>query len=326
MCAGFVMNPSARYEREVLARRLVRDLAREPLVERDRVELARARMLPRRLGVELLRERVELRVRLLERALDGRAQAVIVARVRCARAALVDVDVVAVAVRREELDPELGEQRVQPRLVRRDPLAAELVRLAADLGVPEPAADAVARLEDDDVAALRDEPTRRGEPGDAGPHDDRRRPRSGGRPCLASQRRCGCRAPGAHGTLHVAGDPLVRAADVERRIVRSVERPDAQHVPRPPVRRVAARERIERPEPQEGARDAPRRRRTCARAPRTEPEGDAPRPSRQATARAPAVRAPRARPRAAATSRRAGALPRRARSRRGRPTPSGRTR
>ena len=84
---------------------------------------------------------------------------------------LVDVHVVAVAVGGKELDPELGEQRVQPRVVRRDPLAAELVRLAADLGVPEPAADAVARLEDDDVAALRDETRRRREPGDPGADD-----------------------------------------------------------------------------------------------------------------------------------------------------------
>ena len=67
--------------------------------------------------------------------------------------------------------PELLEQRVHARLVGRDPLAAELVRLAADLRVPETPADAVARLEHDDVATLRDEPTRRGEAGDTGADD-----------------------------------------------------------------------------------------------------------------------------------------------------------
>ena len=86
-------------------------------------------------------------------------------------AMLVDVDVVAVAVRREELDAELTEQRVHPRLVRRDPLAAELVRLAAELRVPEPPTDAVARLEHDDVAALGDEPSRGSQPGDTGADD-----------------------------------------------------------------------------------------------------------------------------------------------------------
>src|SRR3954462_3487373 len=39
--------------------------------------------------------------------------------------------------------------------------------------------------------------------------------RGGGR----AERRGGRGAPGAHGALHVAGDPLVRAADVERRLV-----------------------------------------------------------------------------------------------------------
>ena len=87
-------------------------------------------------------------------------------------AGLVDVDVVAVAVRGEEVDPELVEQRVHARLVRRDPLAAELVRLAADLGVPEAPSDPVARLEDGDVASLGDEPARGSQSGHAGADDD----------------------------------------------------------------------------------------------------------------------------------------------------------
>ena len=84
---------------------------------------------------------------------------------------LVDVDVVTLAVRREELDPELVEQRVHPRLVRGDPLAAELVGLAADLRVPETSADTVSRLEDDDVATLGDEAAGSGEAGHARAHD-----------------------------------------------------------------------------------------------------------------------------------------------------------
>ena len=84
---------------------------------------------------------------------------------------LVDVHVVAVAIGREEIDPELAEKRVHARLVRRDPLAAELVRLAADLRVPEPAADTVPRFEHDDVTTLCDEAPRRREPCHAGADD-----------------------------------------------------------------------------------------------------------------------------------------------------------
>ncbi len=51
----------------------------------------------------------------------------------------VDVQVVAFAVGVEQLDPELSEQRVHLALVGRDPLAAELVRLATDLGVEDAA-------------------------------------------------------------------------------------------------------------------------------------------------------------------------------------------
>ena len=79
---------------------------------------------------------------------------------------------VALAVGVEELDPELGEQRVHLALVGRDPLAAELVRLAADLDVEQAPADAVARLEHDDVAAGGDELGRGDEPGEAGADDD----------------------------------------------------------------------------------------------------------------------------------------------------------
>ena len=56
---------------------------------------------------------------------------------------------------------------MHPRLVRRDPLAAELVRLSAELRVPEPPSDAVASFEDDDVAPGRNEPACGGEPRDA---------------------------------------------------------------------------------------------------------------------------------------------------------------
>ena len=60
---------------------------------------------------------------------------------------------------------------MHPRLVRGDPLAAELVGLAAELGVPETSADAVSCLEDDDVAALGHELAGGGEAGHARAHD-----------------------------------------------------------------------------------------------------------------------------------------------------------
>src|SRR5688572_12932626 len=84
---------------------------------------------------------------------------------------LVHVDVVAVAVRREELDAELAEELVHPRLVRRNPLAAQLVGLPAELRVPQPAADAVASLEHDDVASFGEETPRGGQTSDAGTDD-----------------------------------------------------------------------------------------------------------------------------------------------------------
>ncbi len=57
------------------------------------------------------------------------------------------------------------------RLVGRDPLPAELVRLAADLRVPDATADPVARLEHDDLSPRRHEGARGGEAGDARPDD-----------------------------------------------------------------------------------------------------------------------------------------------------------
>ena len=130
-------------------------------------------MLPGRLGIELLRKRVQLGVGLLERPLLGRREAVPVGGVALRAPCLVDVDVVSVPVRGEELDAELVEQRVHSGLIRRDPLAAELVRLPADLRVPEATADAVARLEKDDVTPGDDELPCRREAGHARPdHDD----------------------------------------------------------------------------------------------------------------------------------------------------------
>jgi hypothetical protein len=73
----------------------------------------------------------------------------------------------AIAKARKEFKPEIVEQRVHGGLVRGDPLAAELVGLAADLGVPDPAADPVTRLEHDHVDAPVGEARRGDEPGDA---------------------------------------------------------------------------------------------------------------------------------------------------------------
>ena len=170
---GRLRHVAAGHERpqQVACQRVV-DLGLEPLLEADRVELGRARVLPRCLGVELGGQGVELGDGLLVGAGGARREDLVVAVVAVKRAVGVDVEVVALAVGVEELDPELGEQRVHLALVRRDPLAAELVRLAADLDVQQPAADAVARLEHDHLAARRDEVRGRREAREARADDD----------------------------------------------------------------------------------------------------------------------------------------------------------
>ena len=120
-------------------------------------------MLPRFLRVELLRERVELGVPFLQCSLFRRRETVRVTRMPVRAARLVDVDVVAVAIRGEEPDAELVEQRMDARLVGRYPLASKLVRLAADLRVPEPSADTVPGFEDGDVTSRGDQVSRSGE-------------------------------------------------------------------------------------------------------------------------------------------------------------------
>ena len=84
---------------------------------------------------------------------------------------LVDVDVVPVAICGKSSMPSSGSRSVQKRVIRRDPLAAELVGLAADLRVPEPAADTVPRFEDDDTPARVDETRRGRKTGDSGTDD-----------------------------------------------------------------------------------------------------------------------------------------------------------
>ena len=79
---------------------------------------------------------------------------------------------VAFAVGVKELDSELCEQGVHLALVGSDPLAPELVRLAADLDVEQAATDPVARLEDDDVTARGDELRGGDETGKARTDDD----------------------------------------------------------------------------------------------------------------------------------------------------------
>jgi hypothetical protein len=116
-------------------RRVVRDFAAKPRLERRRVQLVRVRMRPRRLRVELLREPVEHRIGLVVGGLGDVVDG-LVSRVPVRSAVPVDVHALPVAVRGKELDPELAQERVEPRLVRRDPFAAELVRLAAELRVP----------------------------------------------------------------------------------------------------------------------------------------------------------------------------------------------
>ena len=69
--------------------------------------------------------------------------------------------------------------------------------------------------------------------------------------CPGQSRRGGA-ASGADGALHVAGDPLVGAADVERRLVGAVQRPDRLDVARLPVGDVALRPRVGAPQPGPG--------------------------------------------------------------------------
>ena len=57
---------------------------------------------------------------------------------------------------------------------------------------------------------------------------------------------------GPDGALHVAGDPLVGAADVERRLVGAVQRADRLDVARPPVGDVALGPRVGAPQPGPG--------------------------------------------------------------------------
>src|SRR5262249_18775387 len=67
---------------------------------------------------------------------------------------------------RKELNPQIRQQLVHRRLVRGHPLAPQLVRLTADLGIPGAAADAIPGFEHDDVSARSDQFRGSGEPRD----------------------------------------------------------------------------------------------------------------------------------------------------------------
>ena len=169
--AGFVRKPSARYERRFSRAASVATSVRSHS-SNVIVSSSRARGCSHGAsGSSSFASASSFASPSFKRALVGRRQAALAARVPSRVPVLVDVDVVSVAVGGEEVDAELLEQRVHARLVRRDPLAAELVRLAAELGVPEPSADAIARFEHDDLAALGDEAPRGGETCDAGADD-----------------------------------------------------------------------------------------------------------------------------------------------------------
>ena len=78
----------------------------------------------------------------------------------------------ALAVPRVGLEAELVEERDQGVLVGRDPLAADLEQGAVVLLAAQPAADAVAGLEDDDVLAGLGQPPGGDQAGDAPADDD----------------------------------------------------------------------------------------------------------------------------------------------------------
>ena len=171
VCAGFGEEPAGEKRAQEVAGELVADFRAEPGLEGERVERLGVAMRPRGRGVDVGGELVELRHAVGVRALRCGAEWCVVRRVAARGAVSTDVHVLALAEAREQLDFELGEKCVHGRVVRGDPLPAELVRLAADLGVPDAAADAVARLEHDHLATGCDERARRRQPGDAGTDD-----------------------------------------------------------------------------------------------------------------------------------------------------------
>ena len=80
--------------------------------------------------------------------------------------------VVAVGVGGKRHESELGDQRAHAVLARSDPLAAELDGAPTREGVVQhAAADAFARFEHEHVAPGRAQPARRGQAGEARPHD-----------------------------------------------------------------------------------------------------------------------------------------------------------
>src|SRR5207342_2160281 len=66
----------------------------------------------------------------------------------------------------KELDLQICQQLVHRRLVGRNPLPSELIGLAANLGVPGAAADAIPRFEHEDLAARGGQLGGRGQPRD----------------------------------------------------------------------------------------------------------------------------------------------------------------
>ena len=72
----------------------------------------------------------------------------------------------------EQLEVEVVNQLAHCTLVRRDPLPAELVRVASDLRVPHTPADTVARFAHDDLEPLALKLVRGGKPCNTGPDDD----------------------------------------------------------------------------------------------------------------------------------------------------------
>ena len=73
---------------------------------------------------------------------------------------------------RRRRDPVLAQEIPQPRLVRADPLPAEVHRLPGDFSGLDPAADAVAGVEDHDLAARGGKRPGGHQPGEARADDD----------------------------------------------------------------------------------------------------------------------------------------------------------
>ncbi len=171
VCAGLVSMACAMNIADVVARLRLVAVLLEPAEERDLVELAGARHVPRPRRVHLRRQLVEQVGEPGHLGLHGRGDRQHLAGERPPLAVEAHVDRVALAVPLERLEPQLVEHREQRVLVGRDPLPADLEVDAVDLVGPQPSADALTRLEHQHRLARALQGVRRRQSSRSGSHD-----------------------------------------------------------------------------------------------------------------------------------------------------------